>query len=91
MKRDFAHLEKSFERFVDHSEKKLDKIEAENEELRRRITRIEGIVDSTLKISMHDAIKSLVKEELAKSGNVDQVNESFIVKRLDDKSNDDSA
>lgn len=89
MKNDFGHLEKSFEKFVNHSEKKIERVLQENEEMRRRITEIEGVINGTLKVSMHDAIKSLADEMLKKTGKLENFDKESVVKLLDEKANVD--
>jgi CRISPR/Cas system-associated protein Csm6 len=73
MSANFKNLEKAFEKFVEHTDSKTDKLVKENEDLRRRVTEIEGIINATLKTSMKEALQSVVREHLKENGNVNQI------------------
>lgn len=68
MSANFKNLEISYEKFVQSTEKKIDKISDENEDIRRRITSIEGTIDSTFKVSTKEALQNVFKEYLNENG-----------------------
>lgn len=66
----FDYVEKSYEKFVDKTETKIDKLQKENEDLRRRMTEIEGLVNSILKESTKEAMVSVFKDYLTENGRI---------------------
>jgi hypothetical protein len=52
MSANFKNLEGAFNNFVFQMDGKYDKLVKENEDLRRRVTEMEAIIDATLKTSM---------------------------------------
>ena len=66
----FGNLEKTFDKFTDRMERHVKELKDENEELRRRITKLEGMVDATFQKSMERALVTVVQEHLEKHGAV---------------------
>ena len=70
MSANFKNLEISYDKFVDLTDKKLDKVFEENEDIRRRLTSIEGSFDSVIRSSTKEAIINLAREKYKQ---VDQI------------------
>lgn len=82
MSANFKNLEKAFDKFVTHTEANTQKISKENEDLRRRVTEIEGIINATLKSSMKEAVQAAVREHLEKKGNINTVTDETLKKLI---------
>jgi hypothetical protein len=75
MSANFKNLEKSFDKFVDQADNKLDKTLKENEDLRRRVTEMEAIISATFKSSAREALQTVLREHLRENGNVDELSD----------------
>lgn len=82
MSANFKNLEKAYDRFVERTENTIDKIQKDNEDLRRRIIELEAIVNATLKISMKEAVQSAIKDHLRETGNTQGLNQEGIIKYI---------
>jgi len=80
----FEMLENSYNNFVVRTEGLIEKVQDENENIRRRVTSIEATIDSTLKTSMKEATQHIIREHLDKSGTIIQ-NPNTIKNILDKK------
>lgn len=68
MSANFKSLEKTFETFTNRMEHYVKALQSENEELRRRVTKLESIVDATFQKSVERALVTVVQEHIEKHG-----------------------
>lgn len=85
MSANFSNLERTFEKYVETTDSKIDKIKSENDGMNRRLIKVEGVIDATLKISMKEAIENVVKSHIKETGSIKGLNEEGILKSLDNE------
>jgi len=87
MSANFNILERTFEKYVDKTDDKIDKIRSVNDGINRRLIKVEGVIDATLKLSMKEAIEGVVKAHIKEKGSLKGINEEGILKSLDQNAN----
>ncbi|MCR9251673.1 MAG: hypothetical protein NXI20_14705 [bacterium] len=70
MSANFKHLETSYDKFRDTTEKQIEKIKEENVNISRRLTKVEGTIDSVLMSSTKEALQNIFREHLENNKNL---------------------
>ena len=84
MSANFQNLERQFDRLIQANERFTDRVLRENEDLRRRLTTLEGKFEAVLVASAKEALIQVAREHLQKEGRLPGL-EGFVAAK-DDRS-----
>ena len=69
----FESLEGSFDKLVEGNERFAERTQKEIDELRRRVAKLEGLVDASFTTATREAVLQLARENVAQGGSLGDV------------------
>lgn len=76
MSANYKNLETNYEKFLLKYDQQMEKMKLENEDIRRRVTTLEGVINATLKTAMKEAVQNIAREHIEKKSSVDGINDA---------------